>query len=54
MTRTQTMTDIFEGDITVHTDTGLLTSFAAIAENRNVDEYLTADEACEPLRIKLL
>ena len=53
MAKQPTMTDIFESDVKVQSETGLLTSFAAIAENRNVDVYYSADEACEPLRIKL-
>ena len=44
----------YEEDILNGSQIRLLTAYDAIAENRNVEVYNSADEACDPIRIKML
>ena len=52
--RSKSKSKDYEEDILNGSQIRLLTAYDAIAENRNVEVYNSADEACDPIRIKML
>ena len=53
-TKTPSKSTDYEEDLLNGSQIRLLTAYDAIAENRNVEVYNSADEACDPIRIKML